>query len=99
MQFLTRYVLDSGAKQVLNLVMYMKPLAKETCAVNFWFGETPQDTWIITPRERVETLIKRVPVWRESGADEGECRHRLIDLIGYPRRLVDYYLPRVFTAD
>lgn len=96
MQFLSHYIHDSGAKRVLNLAMYMKPLARETCAADFWFGETRQNTWIITPRERVETLVKRVPVWKASGADEQECRHRLVELIGYPQALVDYYLPRVF---
>ncbi len=97
MEFLTGYVLDSGAHKVMNLVLYMKPAARERCCADFWFGETPQDTWIITPRERVETLVKRVPVWKQRGADEAECRRRLLDLIGYPRQVVDQYLPAVFA--
>jgi hypoxanthine phosphoribosyltransferase len=96
MQFLTQYISDSGARKVLNLALYMKPLAKQTCAADFWFGETPQDTWIITPRERVETMVKRVPVWKERGASEAECRRRLVELIGYPESLVDYYLPQAY---
>ena len=96
MQFLTRYVLDSGAGKVLNLALYMKPKAMSVCAADFYFGETPQDTWIITPRERTETLMKRVPVWKQRGADMAECRRRLVELIGYTNREVDYYLPQAF---
>ncbi len=97
MKFLTGYMSDSGAHKVLNMALYMKPAALETCRADFYFGETPQDTWIITPRERVETLVKRVPVWRDRGADINECRRRLIDIIGYSPSLVDDYLPGVFA--
>ena len=97
MKFLTGYIEDSGAYKALNLVLYMKPAAKETCCADFYFGETPQDTWIITPRERVETLVKRVPVWRERGASQDECRRRLLDIIGYPADVVNQYLPRLFV--
>ena len=98
MQFLTGYVMDSGAHKVLNLALYMKPKALSVCAADFYFGETPQDTWIITPRERIETLMKRVPVWKERGADMAECRRRLVDLIGYTPREADHYLPRAFGS-
>lgn len=98
MDFLVNYVSDSGAARVLTAVLYMKPAAMDLCPADFWFGETPQDTWIITPRERVETMIKRVPVWKERGADEAECYRRLVDVIGYPRQLVDYYLPRAYCG-
>lgn len=97
MKFLTDYISDSGAYKVLNLALYMKPAALATCRADFYFGETPQDTWIITPRERVETLLKRVPVWRERGADMDECRRRLVDIIGYPRAVVDDYLPAAYA--
>ncbi len=96
MQFLTQYIRDSGARKVLNLAMYMKPVAKQTCAADFWFGETPQDTWIITPRERVETMVKRVPIWKQRGASQQECYRRLVEIIGYEKLLVNYYLPRVY---
>jgi hypoxanthine phosphoribosyltransferase len=98
MKFLTGYIKDSGASHALNLVLYMKPAAKENCCADFYFGETRQDTWIITPRERVETLVKRVPVWKERGASEAECRRRLVDIIGYPPSLVEDYLPAVFAS-
>jgi hypoxanthine phosphoribosyltransferase len=97
MQFLTRYILDSGAHKVLNLALYMKPKALELTGADFYFGEAPQDTWIITPRERVETLMKRIPVWKERGASMAECRHRLINLIGYTKREVDYYLEQAYN--
>ena len=83
---------------MLTLVLYVKPAAMDLCPADFWFGQTPQDTWIITPRERVETIVKRVPVWKERGADQAECHRRLVDIIGYPGELVDYYLPRAFNA-
>jgi hypoxanthine phosphoribosyltransferase len=97
MEFLTQYITDSGARKVLNLAMYMKPIAMEKCGADFWFGETPQDTWIITPRERVETIIKRVPVWKERGASQDECYRRLVELIGFPASVVNYYLPGVYA--
>jgi hypoxanthine phosphoribosyltransferase len=97
-QFLDAHVRDAGATRVLKLVLYLKPAAKALCGVDFYFGETPQDTWVITPRERVETLVKRVPIWRERGASEQECRRRLVDIIGYPPRLVDQYLPGLLAA-
>ena len=99
MQFLTGYIADSGAEKVLNLAMYMKPVAMKTCAADFWFGETPQDTWIITPRERVETMVKRVPIWKERGASEAECYRRLVEVIGYPTDLCDYYLPQLYSRE
>ena len=96
--FLDGELRRAGARDIKKLVVYMKPAAQVHAATDFWFGETSQDTWIITQRERVETLVKRVPVWRERGASQGECRRRLVELIGYPEALVEYYLPRVFGA-
>ncbi len=98
MQFLSRYILDSGAHRVLNLALYMKPKAMAVNGADFYFGEVPQDTWIITPRERIETLMKRTPVWKERGASISECRRRLIDLIGYTEQEVDYYLQLAYSG-
>ncbi len=99
MQFLTRYIAEKGAQRVLTLALYMKPMATRICPADFFFGTVAQDTWIITPRERVETMVKRVPVWRERGADRGECYRRLVDDIGYPPKLAAYYLEKIFAAD
>ncbi|MCB1704977.1 MAG: phosphoribosyltransferase [Halioglobus sp.] len=98
LQFLTQYIAEKGAKQVLTLALYMKPMAIEKCPADFAFGEVHQDTWIITPREMVETMIKRVPVWRERGADQRECQRRLVEIIGYPPSLVEYYLKQLFAG-
>jgi hypoxanthine phosphoribosyltransferase len=99
MQFLTQYIADKGAKSVLTLAIYMKPIAMRTCPADFFFGEVHQDTWIITPRETVETMIKRVPVWRDRGADQNECYRRLVDVIGYPKKIAEYYLEKIFATD
>jgi len=99
MQFLTRYLAEKGAKTVLTLALYMKPMAMRICPAEFYFGEVPQDTWIITPRECVETMVKRVPVWRERGAHRAECRRRLVDIIGYPAPLADYYLEQLCAGE
>jgi hypoxanthine phosphoribosyltransferase len=98
MAFLKEYIAGEGARQVLTLALYMKPQALEVCPADFHFGEVAQDTWIITPREAVETMAKRVPVWVERGADLAECRRRLVDIIGYPAWLADTYLPRIVGA-
>lgn len=98
LKFLSQYIAEQGASKVMSLALYMKPLAMDVCPADFYFGEVDQDTWIITPRERVETLVKRVPVWKERGASEAECRRRLCDLIGYPGATVDQYLPQVYAA-
>lgn len=97
MAFLTEHTIAAGAHQVLTLALYMKPAAKSRGGADFFFGEVAQDTWIITPRELVETLVKRVPVWRQRGASEAECRRRLLDLIGYPQAIVNHYLPLVYA--
>lgn len=98
LQFLQQHLSDQGASEVMSLVLYMKPEALQRCPADFYFGEVAQDTWIITPREYVETLMKRVPVWRERGANQAECQRRLVELIGYPASLADYYLERLFNT-
>ena len=43
-------------------------------------------------------MVKRVPVWKNRGASVTECRRRLVEIIGYPQALTDYYLEQVYTA-
>lgn len=93
MDFVATILEGEGARAVLTLQLYSKPAARRLRPATFAFGEIPQHTWVITPRERVETMIKRVPLWLSRGASPAECRRRLVDLIGYPPDLVDYYLP------
>jgi len=97
MRFLSQYIRDSGARAALNLALYMKPAAMQRARAEFYFGQTPQDTWIIMPRERVETLVKRVPVWKARGASLAECRRRLVEVIGYSAAEVDCYLPGAYS--
>jgi hypothetical protein len=52
------------------------------------FANIPHDTWIITPRERVETMVKRVPFWAGHGASRENCIDYL-EKIGYPDYLID----------
>jgi len=99
MQFLTGYMAAQGAREVLTLAIYMKPAAARRCPADFTFGNVSQDTWIITPREAAETLARRVPVWKARGASLAECRRRLVDLIGYPPAIADYYLAPVYNTD
>ena len=42
--------------------------------------------------------MKRVPVWKERGASLEECHRRLVDLIGYRKPEVDYYLQRAYCG-
>ncbi len=98
MDYVVGLLMDKGAHSVLTLELYTKPAAKKIRPATFSFGEVPQSTWIITPRERVETLIKRVPLWEKRGATMAECRRRLVDLIGYPEDLADYYLPHAYGS-
>jgi hypoxanthine phosphoribosyltransferase len=93
MDFVATILEKAGAHEVLTLQLYSKPAANRLRPATFSFGEIPQHTWVVTPRERVETMMKRVPVWLARGATPEECRRRLVDLIGYPTDLVDYYLP------
>lgn len=98
MKLASEHVLEKGAGKVLTLTLFMKPEATQHFVPDFFFGEVEQDTWIITPRERIETLMKRVPVWKQRGATEKECRRRLCDLIGYSTSEVNYYLPMVYDS-
>lgn len=98
MHFLTAHVADRGALEVLTLALFMKPEAAVRCPADFFFGTVAQDTWIITPREYAETLARRVPVWKQRGASQAECRRRLVELVGYPVSLVDYCLGPVYAA-
>jgi hypoxanthine phosphoribosyltransferase len=93
MDFVATILERAGAHEVLTLQLYSKPAANRLRPATFSFGEIPQHTWVITPRERVETMMKRVPLWLARGATPAECRRRLVDVIGYPADLVDYYLP------
>ncbi len=82
---------DRGARKVVLIAPYMKTSLPSAEMEVISYGNVPKDTWIIMPREKVETLIKRVPHWRDNGASLLVCEQNLLH-IGYPRYLLDIYL-------
>ncbi|MFN8375070.1 MAG: phosphoribosyltransferase [Anaerolineae bacterium] len=82
-----------GARETIIIAPYRKSASSITAAECITFGTVPHDTWIITPRERVETMIKRVPYWAGQGASREECIDNLRK-IGYH----DYLISDWFDA-
>lgn len=87
-QYLTE---EKGAKHIVLIAPYLKSRAVMDDMPVIHYGYVPADTWIITPREKVETLVKRVPFWRDQGANISVCEANL-QAIGYPSYLIDIYL-------
>ena len=96
-KFVMEYLSQHGARDTILIAPYLKSrsLMQEMRVITFGF--VPEDTWIITPRERVETLIKRVPYWRDQGATIDDCRSNLV-AIGYANYLIDLYLASAFAG-
>ncbi len=91
-RFVSQYLVeDRKAKKVILIAPYLKSTDVMQEMEVIYYGHVPKDTWIITPREKVETLIKRVPHWRDNGATLQACEQNLVK-IGYPRYLLDIYL-------
>lgn len=90
-KFVRQLLLDRGARGVVLVAPFLKNTRMTEEMEVIWFSIVPKDTWIITPRERVETLIKRVPYWRAQGASLMDCRANL-QAIGYPAYLIERYL-------
>ncbi|HML21620.1 MAG TPA: phosphoribosyltransferase family protein [Aggregatilinea sp.] len=89
-RFVSQYLMEERkARKIILIAPYLKKAVDEMDVI--FFGIVPKDTWIITPRERVETLIKRVPFWRDHGATLQDCQNNL-RTIGYPAYLIDTYL-------
>jgi hypoxanthine phosphoribosyltransferase len=82
---------ERKAKRIVLIAPYLKSTGVLDKMQVIYFGHVPKDTWIITPREKVETLIKRVPYWRDHGATLEMCEKNLLK-IGYPQYLLDIYL-------
>ncbi|MBZ0308679.1 MAG: phosphoribosyltransferase [Anaerolineae bacterium] len=91
-RFVAQYLIEEHHARKIILIA---PFLKTTEVINemevIFYGHVPKDTWIITPREKVETLIKRVPYWRDNGATIKSCEANLLK-IGYPKYLLDIYL-------
>jgi hypoxanthine phosphoribosyltransferase len=91
-RFVARYLKEErGACKIVLIAPYLKSTISEEGMEVLWYGNVPKDTWIIMPREKIETLIKRVPHWRDAGASLKVCEENLLK-IGYPRYLLDIYL-------
>jgi hypoxanthine phosphoribosyltransferase len=91
-RFVEKYLIhEMGALKVVLIAAFLKNPSIADAMNVIWYGKVPKDTWIITPREKVETLIKRVPFWRNNGATIQACEANL-RAIGYPDYLIDIYL-------
>jgi hypoxanthine-guanine phosphoribosyltransferase len=85
---------EYGALDTVVIAPYRKSAAVLTDDADvITFGRIPHDTWVITPRERVETMVKRVPFWAKNGAGKLQCIDYL-RRIGYP----DYLLEEWFES-
>jgi len=77
-----------GALDTVIIAPYRKSAAALTNDMEvITFANIPHDTWIITPRERVETMVKRVPFWAKNGASRADCIDYL-RRIGYAEFLI-----------
>jgi hypoxanthine-guanine phosphoribosyltransferase len=91
-KFVAQYLTEEkGARTIVLIAPYLKSASVINQMNVISFGVVPKDTWIITPREKVETLVKRVPHWRDHGASLAVCEENLRK-IGYPSYLIDVYL-------
>jgi hypoxanthine phosphoribosyltransferase len=81
---------EFGARETVLIAPYRKSSTAQFDMEVITFGIVPADTWIITPRERVETMMKRVPFWAARGATKEECREYLAR-IGYAEHLLGDY--------
>src|SRR5262249_24004347 len=91
-KFVANYLTqEKGARKIVLIAAFLKNPGITNQMSVLYFGQVPKDTWIITPREKVETLIKRVQVWRDNGATMQVC-HANLKKIGYPDYLLDIYL-------
>jgi hypoxanthine phosphoribosyltransferase len=91
-RFVAQYLRDEKkARKIVLIAPYMKSKIDSEAMEVISYGKVPKDTWIIMPREKIETLIKRVPFWRDQGASLEVCEDNLTR-IGYPRYILDIYL-------
>ena len=91
-KFVAQYLSEEKkARKIVLIAPYLKTTSVIDEMEVIYYGNVPKDTWIITPREKVETLIKRVPHWRDQGATIELCEQSL-RRIGYPDYLIDIYL-------
>jgi len=91
-RFVAKYLKEErAAKKIVLIAPFLKSVIAPEDMEVISYGNVPKDTWIIMPREKIETLIKRVPHWRDNGASLKMCEDNLLR-IGYPRYIIDIYL-------
>ena len=91
-RFVAQYLKEErGARSIVLIAPYLKSAISSDDMQVISYGNVPKDTWIIMPREKIETLVKRVPFWRNNGASLQACEDNLLR-IGYPRYILDIYL-------
>ncbi|MBE0690329.1 MAG: hypothetical protein IH587_09440 [Anaerolineae bacterium] len=88
---------EYGAREIVIIAPYRKSAAQIDPMETITFGRVPKDTWIITPRERIETMVKRVPFWAEQGVSRENCIARL-RMIGYPDYLIDDWFEAAWSS-
>lgn len=93
LNFIYDYLMTEGVRSVSAAMFYSTEEARDRFKGEtfIYYSQTPEDTWIITPRERVETIVKLVPEWLKAGLSFDQIYRRFI-LIGYPQMLLDMYL-------
>jgi hypoxanthine-guanine phosphoribosyltransferase len=90
-KFVTKILVDKGAKEVVMVAPFVKSAAPDLGMEVVSVSRVPKDTWIITPRERVETMVKRMPYWIDKGANLEDCVENLLQ-IGYdPVWLLEWF--------
>lgn len=94
-RFVSEYLREKGVRDTVLIAPYLKNQDILDDLHVIYYGFVPKDTWIITPREKVETLIKRVPFWRDHGASLEAC-HNNLKIIGYPDYLLEIYLEAAY---
>lgn len=91
-KFVAHYLTtEAKARKIVLIAPFLKSTEVMEEMTVIHYGHVPKDTWIITPREKVETLVKRIPYWRDRGATLKVCEDNLLK-IGYPPYLLDIYL-------
>lgn len=88
---------EYNASRVVLIAPFIKKRREEITQDIIYFGEVPSDTWIITPRERDETLKDRLLEWHiKSGIPLEECKNTFIR-IGYDPLLLEWWFPVICT--
>jgi hypoxanthine phosphoribosyltransferase len=96
-KFLRKLLIENyGARKTVLIAPLVRQMEREAGEEVIAFGVMPKDTWVITPRERVETMMKRLAHWQSEGASYGDCVNNL-KVIGYSNDLIDQYVDQAWN--